>query len=155
MSFSAAVHEFHLSKSTINYNTADGSLQITMHIFIDDLEVALAEKGVSKLYIGTEKEDTTADLHISEYIAEHFKLKGDDKSLQPQFLGKELSKDLAAIWCYMEVTLDQELEQMDISHNLLMEVFADQKNVITIKKDKKRADDLLLDLSDFEAKVKL
>jgi len=126
-----------------------------MHIFIDDLEVALAEKGVSKLYIGTEKEDTTADLHISEYIAEHFKLKGDDKSLQPQFLGKELSKDLAAIWCYMEVTLDQELEQMDISHNLLMEVFADQKNVITIKKDKKRADDLLLDLSDFEAKVKL
>jgi len=126
-----------------------------MHIFIDDLEVALEQDSVPKLYIGTEKEDISADGYIAHYISDHFKLSVDGSTLENEFLGKELSKDLAAIWCYLEVPLDKELSEFDLSHDLLMEVYDDQKNVVTIKKDKKRKDDLLLDISDFEAKVQL
>lgn len=149
------LHEFHLSKSTINFDTKSNSLQVTMHIFIDDLETALAELEDTKLYIGTEKEDSKADHFIAKYIFDHFELRHRDSILEQSFLGKELSNDLVAIWCYIEVPIEGTLESLKIKNNLLMEVFDDQKNVITIKKDKKRKDDLLLNKDDFEAKIEM
>ena len=46
-------HEFHISKTTIRYVAEREQVQVEMHIFLDDLELALEEAGSPKLYIGT------------------------------------------------------------------------------------------------------
>lgn len=147
------LHEFHLSKSTVNYDSESAALQVTMHIFIDDLEDALKQQDLPRLYIGTEKEDSTADLHIANYIKSCFTLTKGSDTLEQLFIGKELSADLAAIWCYIEVPMDSSVGNLDFKNSLLMEVFDDQKNIMTFRKDKKRIDDFLLNKSDHHATI--
>ena len=48
------------------------------------------------------------------------------------FIGKETSEDLQAIWCYLEITNIEAVESIVVENNLLMEMFADQKNIIHI-----------------------
>ena len=148
LSFSVTenAHEFHLSKSTINYDSDTKSLQITMHIFIDDLEVALAQQGVEKMRIGTGREAADADSYIASYIGKKMHIMNDQDTFQLSFLGKELSADLAAIWCYLETPVTKELGQVTIDNSLLMEIYTDQKNVMDIRKDKKRVKDWLFDI---------
>lgn len=117
-----------------------------MHIFIDDLEVALAVQGTENLKIGTGKESAYADDYVASYIQGRMHLLNGNDTLQQQFLGKELSADLAAIWCYIEIPIGGKLEELTIDNSLLMEVYDDQKNIMSIKKNKKRVEDWLLDI---------
>ena len=128
----AEFHEFHLSKCQIEFNLNEKALQISMHIFIDDLEEALRKQGSGKLFIGTEKETNKADDYLLKYLKDHFHLKVNDQKVEYEFIGKETSEDLQAIWCYLEITNIEIVESIDVENNLLMEVFADQKNIIHI-----------------------
>ena len=133
------VHEFHLSKCNIEYKEAEQAIQITLHVFIDDLESALREKGIDQLYIGSEKEKENANQYIQEYLLEKFQLKSDTQRLQLTFLGKEQSEDLAAIWCYLEVTDVNTIKHLTVTNNVLMDVFDDQKNIVSIKGPQKKS----------------
>lgn len=143
-----ATHEFHLSKSTVNYDSASNSIQVSMHIFIDDLEVALDVQGTKNLRIGTGKEADDADTYISRYIEKQVQFFQGKDTLEQEFLGKELSADLAAIWCYIEIPINGQLQELTVDNRLLMEVYDDQKNIISVKKDKKRVKDWLFDIDD-------
>ena len=55
------LHAFHISKTDMVFQPAEKSMQITMHIFIDDLESALEKQGKSKLFIGSERENQEAN----------------------------------------------------------------------------------------------
>lgn len=150
-------HEFHLSKSTVNYDTETNAIQVTLRIFIDDLETALATDGIKGLKIGTGTEVDSADYFVSAYIADHFVLTTAADTLLYQYLGKELSDDLQAIWCYLELPLEDGLptgEDITLHNTILLKDFADQKNVVTVKKDKKRLADYLLGIDDYEAALK-
>ena len=46
----AEVHEFHVSRARIEYAQDAQEWQISLHVFIDDLEKALAEKGTKELF---------------------------------------------------------------------------------------------------------
>lgn len=137
------VHEFHLSKSTINYNTAEQSLQITMNIYIDDLEAALKNEGIDSLMICTKKEKDTAEEHIFNYISDHFNIKTDGTDLNLTYIGKEQSDDLAAIWCYLEVENIVSFRDLELSNTILISNFDDQKNMTTFQYDKTRITDIL------------
>jgi len=55
----------------------------------------------------------------------------------------------------VEVPLGSTVSELSFSNSLLMEVFDDQKNIMTFRKDKKRLDDFLLDKSDHQSQIKL
>jgi len=128
-----ADHEFHISKCEIAYNEADQAIQISMHIFIDDLEEALAAKGFNKLAIGMDEEIPEAEQYIADYLAEQFEISINDKSSSYSFLGKELSEDLQAIWCYLEIENITNVEQLKVRNQILTQTFEDQKNIISIR----------------------
>ena len=154
---SFGVHDFHLSKSTVNYDTDTNALQVTLRIFIDDLETALAAEGIEGLKIGTGIEVDSADYFVAGYIADHFVLTTAADTLSYDYLGKELSDDLQAIWCYLELPLEDGLPtgaDLTLHNTILLADFADQKNVVTVKKDKKRLADHLLGIDDYEAALK-
>ncbi len=140
---SEEVHEFHLSKSTINYNTKEQSLQITLNMFIDDLESALDDKSGTPLYICTKKElDSTEDI-IYQYISTHLKIQIDGNKSELLFIGKEQSEDLIGVWCYLEIPDVVNLDKLVIDNTIMIEIYNDQKNMTTIQKDKKRIQDIL------------
>ena len=131
-------HEFHMSKCQIEFNSKEKAVQISMHIFIDDLEEALRNQGSGKLFIGTEKETDTAEDYLYAYLKNHFQLKVNDQAMEYEFIGKETSEDLQAIWCYLEITDIETVSNIVVENNVLMELFADQKNIIHIMMPNKK-----------------
>lgn len=125
-------HQFHVSKCQIEYNPREQALQIILHIFIDDLEDALRLNKEEKYYIGTEKEVPGADTVLLTYLREKFVLTGDQGTLTYNYLGKEVTDDLQAIWCYLEIPIENPLKELQISNDLLMEKFDDQKNIVSV-----------------------
>jgi len=126
----APEHEYHLSKCNIEFDEKEQTLQITMHLFIDDLEEALRQGGVDQLFIGTEKEVAEAEKYISRYLSQRFQLSDGSRNFSFDFLGKERTEDLAAIYCFLEVSNVSALQELTITNQVLMEVFDDQKNIV-------------------------
>ncbi len=125
-------HDIHISKCLIDYNPEDEALQISVHIFLDDLEEILAENGAKKLYICTPKEKKEAEKFIYLYLQKQFNLKVDDKAVAYNFIGKESSEDLLAVWCYLEVPKIKSPQSLEISSKILMDLYDDQLNIINV-----------------------
>ena len=144
MCFVAEDHKFYVSKCTINYAVKQKSLQVSLNVFIDDLELALSKRGYTGLFIATEKEDSLADERIFAYLNEKFVLQNTDTRIELQYLGKELSEDMASLWCYLEAENVTDLSTMTIKNEILTEVFDEQKNLVFVEKNNKSKDYFML-----------
>lgn len=148
-------HEFHMSKCEIAFNEEEKALQIILHLFIDDLESALAEEEVKNLYICTDKEAEDAEQHIVDYLEQNFTLQVNGTDAAYTFLGKEVSEDLQAVWCYLEVMDIETLQELAIKNKLLISTFDDQKNIVSITSTSQgRKGYFLFDKKTFEDTVK-
>ena len=143
----AARHDFHISKGLIEYKADEQSLQMTFHVFIDDLEKALEQSGAPKLYLGTERESARADDYLKQYLQKHFQLTLNGKPVTYTFLGKEISKDLSAFWLYLEAKPVSVPQRLHVRYDVLTEVYADQKNLVNLKGPGGKTGVLLLDRS--------
>lgn len=134
------LHEFHLSKCDINYNEEESALQISLRIFIDDLEEAIAKvQNEENLKLCTNKEVANADSILVAYLSDNLTIRVDNENYDLSYVGKEVSEDLLAVWCYFEVTEVLPKEIIQIENKILIETFNDQSNVVALKfsKDKK------------------
>lgn len=147
-------HEFHISKTLIEYNEKENALQFTLHIFIDDLEEALRLQGADKLFICTEKESEKAEDYIYKYLQQKLTVKLDDKAMKYTFVGKEISEDLVAVWCYLEIENIKPFSKLYIKNNTLIETFDDQKNIISVSGPNKRKGYLLFNQAKNEETLK-
>ncbi len=136
------VHAFHISRTTINYDTPSKSYQITIHIFIDDLTKCLELKGYKNLYIGSKSESKLTDEAVEKYVKEKVVLT-DGKTIAMDYIGREFSEDGIALYCYFESKETVYSNKLTVKNALLMEAFDDQKNIIDVTKDKKRVGQLL------------
>ena len=153
--YSIVDHDLHLSKCEVFYDQKTTSIHITLHIFIDDLEKALRTTGHNDLRICTEREDAQADTFIGEYIDSKLKINVDGIDLKMNFLGKEISDDLFAAWCYLEIADVHPQQTIIVSYDLLMEIFNDQRNIVSVEFDKERNSYFLFDKKSFEGKLEL
>lgn len=130
--FAGKLHKFHLSKSLVEYNQEARAIQVSMHIFLDDLEEGLRKKGFDNLYFCTKKENEYAEAYLEAYLREHFIITVNGQEATYNFLGKEPSEDFQGAWCYIEIENVTQLKELKIRNDLLIEVFDDQKNVIQL-----------------------
>ncbi len=126
-------HEFHFSKCQIEYKTEEEAIQITMNLFIDDLEIALEKRGHKSLFLGSEREHPDATKYLLDYLQSSFQVAINDTEVTYDFIGKETSEDLSGLWCYFELTSIEELRSIDIKNATLTEIYDDQKNVVQVK----------------------
>ncbi len=160
LAFTAAVlstpyHDYHVSNCNIKYNSSTKSVQISLHVFIDDLEDAIRLKGKDELHILTEKESEDSDFYIEKYFNDHFIIQIDGQRVGMDFLGKEGSGDYMAIWCYFEIYDIRQPALIEITNTIFLELFDDQKNIVTIKRDQLRKGFLLLHHKKQKDKVSL
>ncbi len=125
-------HEFHMSKCEVAFNEPDSAIQVSLHLFIDDLEEGLAANGHQNLRICTDKESPNAEQYMAAYLQEKFTIKVNGDSLAYTFIGKEESEDLLAVWCYLEIENITNINQLTIKNQILTSTFEDQKNIVSI-----------------------
>ncbi len=125
-------HDFHMSKTEVHFNEQNKSIEVSLHVFIDDLELAIVSDlpDIDTLYLATSKEHQLADSLIQDYLENHFKVKVDHEIVSFNFLGKEESNDLMAFWCYMEGVGITDPKKLEFENTIFTEIFDDQKNLI-------------------------
>ena len=128
-----SIHDFHVSQCEIEYRPEEQSITMVMHLFIDDLELALEASGDDATYLCTGKEREDANELISKYINSNFQCRIDGKPIQFNFLGKEASDDLMAVWCYIEALHIPDFQEIDLENRVLFDMFDDQKNIVSFE----------------------
>lgn len=132
-------HDFHLSKCEIHYSQEDEALQISLRIFIDDLEEAIANVlDEENLKLCTSKEVASADSILIKYLSDTFKISIDDQEADLAYVGKEVSEDLLAVWCYFEVPNINPKQNIEVENKILIETFSDQSNLVSLQYSKEK-----------------
>jgi hypothetical protein len=138
-------HAFHLSKTDMVFQPKEKTLQITMHLFIDDLEIALEKQGKKSLSIGTEKEKSGVNELITNYLQQNLNLTINNKKMPFSFVGKEPTTDRQALWIYLEIKDLKNIKTLTVENKVLMEVHPDQKNMVQIMVPSKKANSFVLE----------
>jgi hypothetical protein len=138
-------HAFHLSKTDMVFQPKEKTLQITMHLFIDDLEIALEKQGKKSLSVGTEKEKSGTNELITNYLQQNLSLTINNKKMPFSFVGKEPTTDRQALWIYLEIKDLKNIKTLTVENKVLMEVHPDQKNMVQIMVPSKKANSFVLE----------
>ena len=123
-------HEYFFSHTDIV--ETEESFQISSHIFIDDLESMFQEKGFNELYIGTPRENETVDSLLNAYLAQVIQLDINDQRGQWEWIGKEVSEDLMALWIYLEIPKRAPTATIALNIQTLTKHIEAQKNIVNL-----------------------
>ena len=125
-----AMHPLHLSKSVVEYFPEEKMVRVSLHVFLDDLEEALQKNHTVPILLGSSRESAEAGTLLEAYFKKHFRFTVDGNSAPLQLLGKELSADQEALWCYLEVPVSRRPEKIKVNCTLLTDLFRDQQNIL-------------------------
>lgn len=126
-------HDIHVSKCELEYNAEENALQISTHIFVDDLETSISGKLINNLKLGTEYEIPGGDSMVLNYLAKHLQIKVNGVPQSMHLVGKELSDDYLALWIYTEIPQVGTIRRLDVQYDVLMELYDDQRNILSAK----------------------
>ena len=123
-------HPFYVSICQVDFNKENRTLEISVKTFADDLLLGLKNAGVTKLYLGEEKENSATDQYIFEYLKLNLIFKVNGKKVDYSFVGKEMETDV--VWSYLEIEEIIALNEIEVECFLLTEVLETQSNIIQI-----------------------
>lgn len=134
--FVLSFHPIHLSITEIELNEKSKALQMTMRIFLDDLELSiqrdLNEEEFDLLEPG---EGRTTDQLVKEYLADRVKVKVDKKVMKLNYLGNEIEGP--AMICYIEIENVKKFTTIEVTNKVILETHDDQSNLVNVNyKDK-------------------
>ncbi len=153
----SSMHEFHMSRLDLNYDTDQQSVQLSLFMFIDDFEATIKEKDDGlNLKLFTEKESILSDSLIYDYTQSHILVLIDEEKKNLNYIGREIDeKDLQGMWIYLEIENQENFESLNISNSILTESFSDQRNIINVMIDNKRKAYHILDLKNNNKSIKI
>ncbi|UBZ05765.1 hypothetical protein LDL76_10325 [Salegentibacter mishustinae] len=140
--FKSGAHEFYLSVTEIEYNNEKQSLQIITRVFIDDFEDVLNERYGADLQLSEEAEEGAVAENISKYLKQKLRLQVNGEELQLNYLGKEYDADQLIL--YIEVEDLAPFKKIEVTNEILTDLFDDQKNVVHVKVNDKTKSLLLM-----------
>jgi len=150
----AVDHDVHLSKSEVNYDSKSQSVQVSIMLFLDDMEAALAKRGASDLKLYSNNEAEAADDYIEEYLAEKLRFNNNGQSVDAIYIGREITEDFEGVWCYLEVPVSNIEKPFAVTNEIFMEIFDDQKHVMVITKDHQRVDHWIIDEDPYTEEIR-
>ncbi len=125
-----AAHDFHTSLTEMNFNSKTQSLEMTVRVFTDDLELALTTINNGKA-VKIKPEDYSTDALTLKYLRKHLAFVSPSKEvITYDFIGKEVELD--ATWLYVEVPAATNLQGYSIFNSIMTELFDDQTNLLNL-----------------------
>ena len=140
MAFSG-LHKYYISVTEVDYIKDKQSVQITSRIFIDDFEKVLRERYNENVVLAGKKETKEVNQYIEAYLRSKMKVRINDNDMNFIFIGKEYDVDI--IQCYIEIQNVQQINSIEITNEVLFDLFEDQQNMIKTKINSKQKSFLL------------
>ncbi|WP_116126050.1 DUF6702 family protein [Lewinella sp. IMCC34183] len=143
--FAPPVHDYHVSKTNVRYVADRTQVQVEMQVFVEDLELAIADAGGPALEIGTPDEHAETERYLTAYLDRHFGINWNGSALPVQLVGYELEDDMHGLWIYLSAEEVTGPEGITVENSVLTEYYADQKNIVKLFNGKERLATLLMD----------
>jgi len=125
------IHKYYVSLCEIEYVEEQQSVQITLGMFIDDLEFTLNKNHTANLYLATPDEVPNIDTYYENYLNAHFNMAVNHQARSYEYVGKEYDDDVVRF--YLEITNVEQLRSIEIINTSLFRDFENQQNIIKIK----------------------
>jgi hypothetical protein len=124
-------HPIHLSITEIDHNEKSKALQVTMRIFVDDLELSIRKKiGDEELDILEPGKGRKTDDLVREYLADRVKMKVDKKAAKLNYIGHEIEGP--AMICYIEIENVKKFSTIEVTNKVILEIHDDQSNLVNV-----------------------
>lgn len=121
-------HPMHVSVTEVEFDKESKAIEMSMHVFIDDLETHLRfiekDETLDIIEINTEARDSL----LSTYFVKRVALKINGKDYLTSYLGHQIEGD--ALWIFMEVPNIKKLKTLEIKNTTLLDLYDDQANLI-------------------------
>ncbi len=131
LGFWLSFHPIHLSITEIEHNEKSKALQMTMRIFIDDLETSVRNQiGDEELDLLEPGKGRTTDDLVKAYLADRLKVKVDKKLTKPNYLGHEIEGP--AMICYIEIENIKKFTSIEVTNKVILETHDDQSNLVNV-----------------------
>ena len=133
--FTLQAHKFYTSVTQLDFNPSEKCFQVTMNVFIDDLEAALTQE--NKQVVKWKSDQPALNTLLLKYLSKHLNVKLNQKpASQFRFIGTKEQKDLLII--YFEIPVEKTLKNIEITDTFLMDKFPIQSNIVNLNyQDKK------------------
>mgnify|MGYP001039453687 CR=1 FL=1 len=128
---SYTTHKYYLSLTQLEYKKEQQAIQITINVFMDDIEVALNKDYNIDLQLTTKKELPNNTSYFKKYLSEKLYFKINNITTNFTYIGKEYDGDLVVL--YLEIPNIKELNSIEIKNNILTTHFPEQKNLVKTK----------------------
>lgn len=132
----SAAHKYYTSLTQVEYNAESRTVEVTLRVFADDLELALTRRAGRKVSLDRTKD---ADQLALAYLRDTFEIKnrdGETKALK--WVGMELRSDIA--WLYVEAEMPEGLAGARLRDHVLFELFEKQVNTVSVRYPGAKAD---------------
>jgi hypothetical protein len=126
-------HDFHVTHTTLHYNSNLQKIEITIKVAIEDLEISLENK---ELRIGTLKEKKSSDEIIRNYFTNHLNIYGNNKIIDYKWVGKEISDNLHDIYIYFEISnfnKNNKIKSLILENTIFIATTHNQSNIVLIE----------------------
>jgi hypothetical protein len=125
------LHPIHVSIIEVEHNEKAKALQMTLRIFVDDLEASVRSKinqpELDLLNPGTGR---TTDQLVKDYLADKLFVKVDKKLAKLNYLGHEIEGP--AMICYIEVENVKKFSSLEVTNRVIHETHEDQSNLVNV-----------------------
>lgn len=131
-------HSLHQSTAEAEYNPATKKLEVSLTVFINDLELALVRQSEREMRL----DKTPAaefDAQIQIYLAKTFVVTDEaGKAAKIEWVGRELdaasvNSDESVVTLFFEVSLPEGLTAAKLRHTVFGDLFKDQTNLLHLR----------------------
>ncbi len=146
-------HSLHQSTAEAEYNPTTKKLEVSLTVFINDLETALIRQSEREMRL----DKTPAaefDSQIQAYLAKTFVVTYvSGKAAKIEWVGRELDAESArsgdpTVTLFFEIALPRGLEDAELRHAMFCELFKDQVNLMQFRGGTSQKTELRFSLND-------
>lgn len=124
-------HEYYVSVTEIEYAEEQQSLQIISQIFINDFETLLRKRYDESITLDVDNESEKVETYMKRYLEDKLKISINGKAVNFNFIGKEYKEDIT--YCYLEIENVTNIKSLEVTNELLFDVFSEQQNILRMK----------------------
>ena len=142
---SFVAHKFYVGMFQLEFVAPKKELQITIRLFIDDVNAALEKKYNKRTFIADEKESKEDQILLQNYIVEKFKIKINNQLKAYSFISKEVENNV--LICYFKIKNIPKINSLEVENSILTELYPEQQNIIQFNNNGKKSSLLLTEES--------
>ena len=124
---SSLLHPFYVSVCEVYHNPDTLSLEISMKVFIDDMELALQNEQNPAISLSENMDDSKINEALKYYFKDKLLIEVNSKKLELAWVGFQFEND--TLLCFLEGKKVKKIDVINIRNAILFEQFEEQINL--------------------------